>query len=56
MLARAIIRPAVALVPGHDLLIVAGVCTGGIADTGGRLVESWEVAGLAEAGPDTLGG
>jgi len=55
MLRRCVVRPAVALVPRHDLLIVARVGAEGIADAAGRGVEAGEVGGLAEAGPDLLG-
>ena len=56
MLRRRVILPAVRGEPRHDLLVVARTRAHGIADSGGGVVEGGEVAGLAEAGPDCLGG
>ena len=42
------------MVPGHDLLVLRGIRTKGIADPARRRVEALEVSRLAEAGPGVL--
>lgn len=50
----AVVGAAICLVPGHDLLVLRGIRTEGIADPAGRRVEALEVSRLAEAGPGAL--
>lgn len=50
----AVVGAAIRLVPGHDLLVLRGIRTEGIAYAAGRRVEALEVSRLAEAGPGVL--
>ena len=54
MFRRAVVGAAICLVPGHDLLVLRGIRTKGIADPARRRVEALEVSRLAEAGPGVL--
>jgi len=56
MLRRPIIPPTIRRKPRHNLLIIARSRADGIADARGGVVEGGQVSGLAEAGPDGLGG
>ena len=50
----AVVGGAICLVPGHDLLVLRGIRTEGIADSARGRVEALEVSRLAEAGPSVL--